>query len=113
VSVSSLDFDPTNRTDLDSNIVVADVLEAKLVAIKQRPALRKPSEKPRTGKGARLEQTEVRVEKNRREKAKRDSERDHLERIGSMFKVVGSKHTWTRVDILIFGKMASLIDGLK
>ena len=111
MSVSLLDFNPTNRADLDSNLVVADVLEAKLAAVNQCPVLRKPSDSIRTGKGVRLEQTEDRVKKNKREKAKRDLERYNLERISYMFKVADPKQTWTRVDVLIFGKMASFVGG--
>jgi len=87
-----------------------DALEAKLVAVNQLPALRSPSNNPHTGKGARLEQTEDRVKKNLREKSKRGGERFHLERISRLFKAVGPGQTWTRVDVLSFGKIVSHVD---
>jgi len=92
------------RTELISiNPAVADVLEAKLVAVNQHPVLQCPTNNPQTGRGAHLEQTEGRVKKNRREKMKRGCERHHLERISRLFKVASTEQTWTRVDVLIFG----------
>jgi len=93
------------------NPAVADVLEAKLVAVNQHPVLQCPTNDPQTGRGARLEQTEDRVKKNRREKMKRGCERHHLERISRLFKVARSEQTWTRVDVLIFGMVVYLLVG--
>ena len=80
------------------------------MAVNQHPALRLPTNVPRIGRGARLEQTEDRARKNGRERSKRDNERQHLERITHLFKVAHPQQTWTRVDVLSFGKMASFID---
>ena len=87
------------------------MLEARLAAVNQRPALRKPTNNPELWKGTRLQQTEGRVNKNKREKSKRDLERYHLERISCLFKVAGHGDTWTRVDVLCFGKIFSLVNG--
>ena len=81
------------------------------MAVNQRPALRKPTNNPELGKGTRLQQTEGRVNKNKREKSKRDLERHHLERISYLFKVAGHGDTWTRVDVLCFGKIFSPGNG--
>lgn len=75
------------------------------MVVNQHPTLRYSTGNPQVGKGTRLEQTEDRVKKNQREKAKRDGERYHLERISHLFKVAGPRQTWTRVDVLSFGKM--------
>ena len=45
--------------------------------------------------------------------AKRDGEQLHLERVGYLFKVEGTEKSWTKVDILSFGKTISLINWLK
>jgi hypothetical protein len=82
-----------------------------LVAVNQQPALRHATNNPQTGKGTRLKQTEGRLKKNGWEKVKRDSERYQLERISYLFRVVDPNQTWTRVNVLSFGEMVSLIDG--
>lgn len=82
------------------------------MAVNQHPTLRHATNNPLTGKGTRLEQTEDRVKKNSWEKSKRDLERQHLERISYLFRVADPKQTWTRVNILSFGEMTFLIDGL-
>ena len=75
------------------------------MAVNQYPALRPSTTTPKTGKGARLEQTESRVKKNAQEKGKRDSERHHLERVSRLFKVADPRQTWTRTQVLSFGEM--------
>lgn len=79
------------------------------MAVNQHSALRQPTNHPRTGRGARHEQTEGRVKKNDRERSRRDWERRCLERMSYLFKVGRPQETWTRMDILGFGEMASLI----
>lgn len=93
------------------NLAVADVLEARLVAVNQHLALRRMSIDPQPGRGAHLEQTEGRVKKNQREMMKRNVERYHLERISYLFKVADPQHTWTRVDVLSFGESISIVEG--
>ena len=75
------------------------------MAVNQRPVLRHSTNSPEIGKEAGYEQTEDRVKRNRGEKAKRDSGRYHLERISHLFKVADPQQTWTRVDVLGFGKI--------
>lgn len=82
-------------------------MESRLVAVNQSSVLRRPwvASSSQVGKGARHEQTEERVKKNQHEKAKRDGERLHLERMSHLFRVSNPQQTWTRVDVLCFGKM--------
>ena len=85
---------------------VADTLEGKLLPVNTDSALRQPpSSATQVGKGVRLEQTEKRVEKNKREKSKRDRERSQLERIGYFFKVAEPRKCWTRTELLSFGEI--------
>lgn len=44
-----------------------------------------------------------------KEKERRDGEPFHLKRMGQLFKVLSPKQTWTRVGVLYFGKMTSLV----
>ena len=71
--------------------------------VNQHPVLQCSTDNPQAGREIRLEQTEDRIKKNKREKTKRGCERHRLERISRLFKVAGSEQTWTRVDVLIFG----------
>ena len=91
------------------------MLEAKLAVVNEDPALRQPWKTPRShvGKGARLEQTEERVGRNQHERAKREAERSRLERMSRLFRVANPKKTWTRVSVLSFGKVISLVAGFK
>ena len=83
------------------------------MAVNQYPALRHATFTPKTGKGAHLEQAEGRVKKNAQEKAKRDGERHHLERVSRLFKVADPRQTWTRVEVLSFGKTVfSSVDAI-
>lgn len=79
------------------------------------PTLKRVSKIPicQIGKGARHKQTDELVEKNKMERVRRDGEKFHLERIGSLFKVQHSEKSWTRVEVLIFGKMISVVGGLE
>ena len=85
---------------------MADELESKLVAVNDGSALRPPwvVSCKQTGKGGDLEQTEVRVKKNKRERAKRDGERSQIERMSRLFRVGNPQRTWTRVEVLSFGE---------
>ena len=76
------------------------------MAVNDGSSLRQPrvAACEQTGKGMRREQTEWRVKKNSREKAKRDGERSQMERMSRLFRAADSRHTWTRVEILSFGE---------
>ena len=80
------------------------------MAVNQRPALRQPPKSPnsRIGKGARHEQTEERVKKNQRERERRDDERFHVGRISYLFRVADPDRSWTRLEVLCFGKLSPL-----
>ena len=101
-----------HRTDDDPICAVVDMLEGSLAPVNRSSALRLPLISPgsQVRKGMRREQTEARMKKSEHEKMKRDEERHHLERMSYMFRApTGSPEGWTRVDILSFGKIFSLI----
>ena len=55
------------------------------------------------------EQTEGHPKKNELEKARRDSERHHLDRISRLFKA--TQHQWSKKDVLGLGESIFFIDG--
>ena len=81
------------------------------MAVNQRLALRRLSNESQPEVVGRLEQTVGRVKKNQRERIKRDMERYHLERISYLFKAADPQRTWTRVDVLSFGRGISFAKG--
>ena len=108
VSISSLHFDSTWRTDLD-RILVADELEAKLAAVNQQPALRRPPGTSQPGRVMCGERMGKYARKNGTEKERRDWERHHLERISRLFKA--TRQLWSKKEVLSLGKIIFLIDG--
>lgn len=52
-----------------------------------------------------------RVKKNGTEKARRDSERHHLDRISRLFKAPQQRPQWSKKEVLILGESILLIDG--
>ena len=95
--------------------VVAKELETRFMAMNETPALKQLSRVPicQIGKGVRNEQTDEVVEKNAIERVRRGGERFHLERMSSLFKVARFEKGWSRVEVLIFGKMISVVGGLE
>ena len=90
-----------------SGLAVADLLEARLLPVNAGSALRQPPPSAtQVGKGARLEQTEVRMRKNEREKLKRDDERSELKRMSYFFKIAEPRECWTRTELLSFGEIS-------
>ena len=56
------------------------------------------------------EQDQQRARKNGIEKTRRNEEREHLERLSRLFKVI-PRQEWSRQDLLGFGETVFLIDG--
>ena len=51
------------------------------------------------------------VKKNGTEKARRNSERHHLDRISRLFKAPQQRPQWSKKEVLILGESIFLIDG--
>jgi hypothetical protein len=89
---------------------VAHELEDQLAVVNQQPVLRQPAGVTTLGHEGAGEEMRKRVRKNGLEKARRDCERDYLERISRLFKIPQYRK-WTRKDLLSFGETIFLIDG--
>ena len=86
------------------NLAVADELERKLAVVNQGSGLRRSA-----GASRRRTGDEQNTKKNGTEKARRDLERHHLERVSCLFRV--SREQWSKKDVLSLGEMIFLIDG--
>jgi hypothetical protein len=78
--------------------------------VNQQPALRQPAGVTGLGQNTGGEEMRKRVRKNGLEKARRDCERDNLERISRLFKIPQYRE-WTKKDLLSFCETIFLIDG--
>lgn len=82
-----------------------------MAAVNPNPALRQSGGVSRNGQKMEMEgdQAGKRAKKNESEKARRVSERDHLERISRLFKA--PRQLWSKRDLLSLGESIFLIDG--
>ena len=84
-------------------------LESRLAAINHRPMLRLPIGGPQPGEKVAV-RAESLAKKGEMEKAKRDEERDQLERMSCLFRTK-PQQVWSRKGVLSLGEKNFLIDG--
>lgn len=79
------------------------------MAVNQQLALRRSANAPKLRQKVGGERKEKDWKKNGTEKARRDLEWQHLERVSRLFRL--SREQWSKKDVLSFGEMIFLIDG--
>ena len=77
------------------------------MAVNTQPALRDQPLSRKPPAGQQLEQTEYQKKKSRDEKARREEERSHLERVSCLFRTLHPGRKWKRLEIMILGKGTS------